>query len=240
MNINPRETLDKRTSQLSNDILVLGSMVEQAIQKSTDALKRQDINLAKRIYEGDVRINSKRFEIENDTLVVIATQQPTARDLRILASILEVATELERIGDYAKGIAKICLMMSNQPPVKPLVDIPYMAQIASDMLRRSLKAFVDQDVEIAREIPNEDDLVDDLYNQVFRELITYMISDPSTIDRANYLIWAAHNLERAADRVINICERTIYVVTGQMKEIKVSDDESLKVEFISPLARYEP
>ena len=154
MNINPRETLDNKTSQLLNDILVLGSMVEQAIQKSTDALKRQDLNLAKRIYDGDVRINSKRFEIENDTLVVIATQQPTARDLRILASILEVATELERIGDYAKGIARICLMMSNQPPVKPLVDIPYMAQVASDMLRRALTAFVNQDEAKAREIPS--------------------------------------------------------------------------------------
>jgi phosphate transport system protein len=240
MNINPRETLDRKTGQLLDDILVLGSMVEQAIQKSVDALKRQDLAFAKRIYAGDIRINEKRFEIENEALVVIATQQPTARDLRILASILEVATELERMGDYAKGIARICILMSNQPPVKPLVDIPYMAQVASDMLRRSLSAFVDQDAEKAREIPKEDDLVDGLYNQVFRELITYMISDPSTIDRANYLIWVAHNLERAADRVINICERTIYVATGQMKEIKVSDDENMKVEFISPTTRYEP
>jgi len=163
-----------------------------------------------------------------------------ARDLRILASTLEVASELERIGDYAKGIANICLMMGKEPPIKPLVDIPYMAKITTEMLRKALAAFVEANAETAREIPQEDDLVDGLYNQVFRELITYMIADPSTIDRANFLMWVAHNLERAADRVTNICERAIYVATGQMKEIKVSDDEQLKVQLIQPSTKYEP
>jgi phosphate transport system protein len=163
-----------------------------------------------------------------------------ARDLRVLASTLEVATELERIGDYAKGIANICLLMGKEPPIKPLVDIPYMAEKSSDMLHRALAAFSVMDAETARQIPPEDDLIDGLYNQVFRELITYMISDPSTIDRANYLLWAAHNLERSADRVTNICERTIYVATGEMKEIKVSDDEQMKVELLQPTTRFEP
>lgn len=235
-----RERLDQKTKQLLDDVLVLGSMVEHALIKSVDALKHQDLALAQRIYDADIRINTKRFDIENEAMVLIATQQPMARDLRILASVLDVATELERIGDYAKGIANICLMMGKEAPIKPLVDIPYMAEKSVDMLHRALAAFVEADAEKAREIPPEDDTIDGLYNQVFRELLTYMIADPSTIDRANYLLWAAHNLERAADRVINICERTIYIATGQMKEIKVSDDEQMKVKFIQPTNKFEP
>jgi phosphate transport system protein len=235
-----RERLDRKIQQLLDDVLVLGSMVEHALIKSVDALKNQDLDLAQRIYDADSRVNAKRFDIENEAMVLIATQQPMARDLRVLASTLDVATELERIGDYAKGIANICLMMGKQAPVKPLVDIPYMAEKSSDMLHRALAAFVLADEETARQIPPEDDLIDGLYNQIFRELITYMITDPSTIDRANYLLWVAHNLERAADRVTNICERTIYVATGEMQEIKVSDDEQMKVEFIQPTNKFEP
>ena len=236
----PRETLDRNIQQLKDDILVLGSMVELALLKSVEALKRRDLALAQRIYDGDIRVNSKRFDIENDALVLIATQQPIARDLRILASVLDVATELERIGDYAKGIAKVCLMMGSQAPIKPLIDIPYMAQLDADMLHRALAAFVDADAKTAEQIPSEDDLVDELYNQVFRELITYMLADPSTIDRANFLLWVAHNLERAADRVTNICERTIYVATGKMKEIDISDDEKKKIELIQPVKNNIP
>jgi phosphate transport system protein len=238
--ISQREAFDHRIQQLLDEILVLGSMVEQALLKSVDALKNQDQALAQRIYDGDDRVNSKRFDIENTTLVLIATQQPMARDLRILASTLDVATELERIGDYAKGNAKICMLMGREKPVKPLVDIPYMAQLISSMLHRALTAFVEANAETARQIPSEDDLIDGLYNQVFRELVTYMIADPSIIDRANYLLWAAHNLERAADRVTNICERTIYIATGIMQEIKVSDDQNMKVEIIRPTAKFEP
>jgi phosphate transport system protein len=235
-----RERLDRKIQQLLDDVLVLGSMVEHALIKSVDALKSQDLALAQRIYDADTRINAKRFDIENEAMVLIATQQPMARDLRVLASVLDVATELERIGDYAKGIANICLMMGQEAPIKPLIDIPFMAEKTTDMLHRALAAFVIADAETAREIPQEDDLIDGLYNQVFRELVTFMISDPSTIDRGNYLIWVAHNLERSADRVTNICERTIYVATGQMKEIKVSDDEQMKVEIIQPPNKFEP
>ena len=240
MSVSPRETLDRTIRQLLDEILVLGSMVEQALLKSVDALKRQDQILGQRIYDGDLRINNKRFDIENEAMVLIATQQPMARDLRILASVLDVATELERIGDYAKGIANICIIMGQEAPIKPLVDIPYMAQLTTDMLHRALTAFVAADERTAQQIPLEDDLIDGLYNQVFRELITFMISDPSTIDRANYLLWVAHNLERAADRVINICERTIYIATGKMKEFKISDDEQMQVEIIQSPAKFEP
>lgn len=220
-----RETLDRKVQELLDDILSLGSMVEQAIMDSVDALKKRNLEAAKQIYSGDKHINEKRFQIENNCMVLIATQQPMARDLRVLASVLEIATELERMGDYAKGIARITLILGNQPPIKPLIDIPRMAKLTTDMLHRALGAFVDTDLDIARSLPYEDDEVDALYNQVYRELLTYMIADPSTIDRANYLLWVAHNLERTADRVTNICERTIFIATGELIEVDISDDE---------------
>lgn len=223
----PRETLDRQLKKIKDDILILGSMVQEATRDAVDALKRRDTQAAKRIYAADQRINAKRFEIENTCMVLIATQQPLARDLRLLASTFEVANELERMGDYAKGIAKICILMEGLPMVKPLVDIPLMAEITIGMLHRALSAYVHIDEQAARDIPKDDDRVDELYNQIFRELITFMIQDPTTINRANYLVWVAHNLERMADRVINICERTVYVATGNLFEIKASDKEHL-------------
>jgi len=221
-----RETLDKKIQELLDDILALGSMVEQAIINSVEALKQRDIETAQKIYAEDQKINEKRFEIENGAVITIATQQPMARDLRVLASVLDVAGELERMGDYAKGIALITIRMGAEPPIKPLIDVPKMAELTADMLHRALDAFVEGDSEKALAIPKEDDQVDDLYNQVYRELLTYMISDPSTIDRATFLLWVAHNLERTADRVTNICERTIYIATGTRDEIDSSDDEA--------------
>jgi phosphate transport system protein len=225
MSISPRETLDRSLKELLDDILVMGSMVEEAIRSSVEALKRRDFKESRRIYLEDTLVNQKHFELENRCITLIATQQPMARDLRLLAAVLEVVTELERIGDYAKGIARINILLGEKPLVKPLIDIPRMAEKGIDMLHRALGAFVNGDAEAAREIPKEDDEVDYLYNQVYRELITYMIADTSTIDRANYLLWAAHNLERMADRVTNICERTVFMVTGEMRELDQTDDE---------------
>ena len=221
-----RANLDNRLHRLLDEILELNSMVETATLQSIEALKNHDLELARQIYYGDAQINARRFELENDCMITIATQQPiVAHDLRLVASILEVVAELERMGDYAKGIAKICLQIGSTPHIKPLIDIPRMAEIAVSMLHRSVLAFVQFDAEAAREIPKEDEQVDALYKQVYRELVSIMFSNPSTIDQANYLMWAAHNLERMADRVTNICERAVYVATGQMKEIDVSDDE---------------
>lgn len=221
-----RETLDSKIREILDEVLVLDAMVQRSIQDSVDALKRRDLEMARRVVADDRLINEKRYAIENDTVVTIATQQPVlAGDLRCLASVLAVITELERIGDYAKGIAQICLRMGYEAPVKPLIDIPRMSEIAVRMLRRAVGAFVAADVEQALQVPLEDDEVDALYNQVYRELVTIMFTDPSTIDRANYLMWVAHNLERMADRVTNICERAIYVATGQLFEIRHSDDE---------------
>lgn len=223
----PRETLDRKIRHLYDEILILDSMVEKATLGAVEALKKRDLEAARRIYIDDRLINEKRFALENDIIITIATQQPImAHDLRLMASIYEVVGELERMGDYAKGIAKIALTIGSEPPVKPLIDIPRMAEISVSMLHQAVGAFVNGDAESAQLIPDEDNQVDALYNQVYRELVTIMFNDPSTIDRANHLLWVAHNLERMADRVTNICERAIYVVTGQLGELDASDDES--------------
>ena len=223
-----RKTFENELQEVKDEILVLGSMVEQAILASVEALKKRDIDAARKILKDDREINKKRFEIENKLMILIATQQPMAHDLRLLASSMEIIGELERMGDYAKGIANINVRMGNEPLLKPLIDVPRMAQKDVDMLHRALTAFIEEDVEAAEAIPMEDDEVDALYNQVYRELMTFVIADPKTMERANWLLWVAHNLERVADRVTNICERTVFIATGEMNEIKNSDDEFWK------------
>lgn len=220
-----RKTFENEIQQVKDDVLLLGSMVEQAILGSVEALKKRDIKASEKIFEEDKEINRKRFEIENKLMVLIATQQPMAHDLRLLASCMEIISELERMGDYAKGIANINIRMGDNALLKPLIDVPRMAQIGVEMLHQALTAFVNEDIEVAKSIPVQDDQVDALYNQVYRELMTFVIQDPKTIERANWLLWVAHNLERVADRVTNICERTIFIATGEMTEIKSTDDE---------------
>jgi len=217
-----RRTLETEIQELRDELLYLGSMVEQQILGSVSALKKRDLDASQRIYAADSAINQKRYEIEEKVMIVIATQQPMAHDLRLLASILEIAGELERMGDYAKGIAIISLRMKDEQLLKPLVDIPRMAQKGADMLHRALTAFLNEDIDTARKLPAEDDEVDALYDQVYRELMVLIIQDPKSIQRANWLLWVAHNLERVSDRVTNICERTIFIVTGEMHEIESS------------------
>ncbi len=214
-----RKGFEQSLKRLHDDVLVLGSMVEEALIESIKILKARDMEGSERLIAYDDRVNEKRFAIENDTLTLIALQQPMASDMRTLAAVLEIVTELERIGDYAKGICKINLLIGPGPLVKPLVDIPRMADQVTSMLHRSLDAFVQRDVEMARAIPKEDDIVDDLYNQIYRELLTLIMADPGKMDQATYLLWVAHNLERAGDRVVNICERIVFTVTGDMKEM---------------------
>jgi phosphate transport system protein len=214
-----RKTFEMEIQQLKDELLLMGSMVEQQVLEAVEALKKRDIEASRRIYAADARINSKRFGIEDQVMILIATQQPMAHDLRLLASILEVSAELERMGDYAKGIATVSIRMGDQALLKPLIDIPRMAQIGTDMLHKALTAFVNEDVNAARVIPIQDDEVDGLYDQVYHELMMFVIQDPRTIERANWLLWVAHNLERVADRVTNICERTVFTATGEMKEV---------------------
>jgi phosphate transport system protein len=223
-----REVLDQQIETLIGKVTELGELVAEMTLDAVESLKQRDIEAAKEVYARDEVINSRRFEIENECLITIATQQPLARDLRVLAAILDISSELERMGDYAKGIARINVMMGDQPLLKPLIDVPRMADLTTKMLRQALEAFANADEERAWEIPKQDDEVDGLYNQVYRELLTYMISDPKTIDQANYLLWVAHNLERLADRVTNICERIVFVTSGELIEMDVSNDKYLK------------
>lgn len=215
----------RELQRLQDEVLLLGSMVRQALADSVDALRARDHAAAKRIIAYDREINAKRYAIEDATLTLLATQQPMARDLRLLAAILEISTELERMGDYAKGISRVNLMLGYEPLVKPLVEIPMMCDKVVDMLRRALDAFVAEDLATARQIPDEDDLLDDWYNTVNRELIEVVSKNAQLMDRANYLSWVAHNLERAGDRVTNICERVIYTVTGELVEFDASEPD---------------
>ena len=217
-----RTSFHKKLREIQDDILVMGSMVSKAIARAIEALQNRDLKLAQQIINDDQKINQKRFEIEEKCVQLIATQQPMASDLRTIISVLNIITELERIGDYAEGNAKITIMIGNEPPLKPLIDIPLMAEKTIDMLNRSLDAFTKPDAESAKAIIAEDDYIDNLYDQVFRELLTFMAEDPKTITRATRLVWVAHNLERSADRVTNICDRIIFIVEGKMEEISSS------------------
>lgn len=218
-----RQAFDQELYRLQDEVMFLGSMVEEALIQSVETLKQRDFIGSRRLIAGDRAINERRYAIEQETMTLIATQQPMAGDMRLLAAILEIVTELERIGDYAKGIARINLMIGEQPLIKPLVDLPAMAQKARDMLHAALVAFVQRDVEAARAIPQGDDEVDALYNQIYRELISHILEDRHVIEQANQLMWAAHNLERTADRVVNLCERVVYAVTGELTELGTDD-----------------
>jgi phosphate transport system protein len=213
-----REAFEGHLSDLEQDLFTMGEMVTIAVKRSIKALRERDVEEAKRIKNDDTIINQKRWDIEEKCINLIATQQPVAKDLRELIAVLNIITDLERMGDYAEGVAKIVIKLGDQPPVKPLIDIPRMAEIAVDMINKSLRAYAERNEKSARLICDMDDDVDELYHQIIRELITIMIEDPRTITRSTYLIWVSHNLERIADRVTNICERIIFLVTGEIVE----------------------
>ncbi|OOP56172.1 MAG: phosphate transport system regulatory protein PhoU [Candidatus Brocadia carolinensis] len=217
-----REAYHKALKKLEDEVLFMGEMVSNAIRKSVESLQKRDIAASREIVKNDLLINKKRFDIEEKCISLIATQQPMAVDLRELTSILSIVTDLERMGDHAEGIAKINMLIGEGPLVKPLIDIPRMAEIGLSMLNTCLKAFVNRDTETARRICNEDDQVDALHDQIYRELLVMMMENPRIIHMATYLTWVSHNLERIADRVTNIAERVVYMVTGKMEEINVS------------------
>jgi phosphate transport system protein len=218
-----RVEFHKKISKIRSDVLAMGSMVEKALLRSTQALKERDLKMAEQVIRDDLAINEIRYDIEDKCIQLIATQQPMASDLRIIMAVVNIITELERIGDHAEGIAKIVIMIGDEPPLKPIIDLPRMADKTAVMLHRSLDAFNTQDSGLAKKIAIEDDEVDELYDQVYRELLSFMAEDPTTITRATRLIWVAHNLERSADRVTNICERVVFTVTGKMEEIGASN-----------------
>jgi phosphate transport system protein len=224
----PRETFDKKIQQIKDEILILGSMVEQALLDSVSAFKSGDIQAANQLIDEDQPINDKRFALENAILILLATQQPLAHDLRVLAAMLLVSNELERMGDYAKGIANNTIRLGPKENIPvPIRDIEKMADLGVNMLHRALSAFIQEDLSAAVQIPREDDAVDDLFNKSYRAIVSSMIANPSVIDDASYLLWVVHNLERFADRVTNICERTVFIISGDLLEMDSTDDEVL-------------
>jgi len=224
-----RFTLDQEIKLVQDEMLLLGSLAEQAILNSVDALRRQDVAAARTIALEDKKINDKHFAIENHILIIFATQSPLARDLRLLAAMMEIITELERIGDYAKGIAKVAIRLADEDIPVPIQEISTMADKATSMLHRALGAFISEDVTAAYAIPKEDDEVDALYITVYRKIVQNMIKNPESIDHTNQILWVIHNLERTADRVTNICERIIFIVSGELLELDSSDDEDQDV-----------
>lgn len=220
-----RGMLDQELAQIQDDIAQIGTMAEQAIQQSLKALKTRDVDLARQIIANDKKINSLRYKIEEQCLTTIATQQPMARDLRTIISALHITTEIERIADHAEGIAEIVTRIAHEPLLKPLIDLPRMADVACEMLRGGLDAFFEHNPDVARTIGARDDEIDQLYDQVLRELLTYMIQDPSNISRATRLLWVAHNLERIGDRAKNISERVIFLATGALKGTKEFEEQ---------------
>lgn len=217
-----RVDLNRQLEHLQTEVVLLADMVNKAIIRAVAALKDRDLAESRQLIAEDDHIDRKRYEIEDLCVDLIATQQPMAGDLRAIIALLHITVELERMGDYAEGIAKISLRMGNDPPLKPLIDIPRMAAKSSEMLQDSLTALTERDESRANKVLDDDDEVDALYDQVYRELLLYMLQDPKSIERATYLLWAAHDLERIADRATNIAERVIYLVTGRMRKEKRS------------------
>lgn len=213
-----REAFQEDLENLKGRISQLGRWVEEAITEAVHALMQGDLEKSEAVMARDREINEECFDVESDLLVLVATQQPMAGDLRLVAAMLELTTELERIGDYAKGIAKINGLLGEKRLIEPPPEIPEMAEKAKGMLHRSIDAFMERDVDLATAIPAEDDEVDALYNQVYEDLLVDITGDAGKMEQANYLMWAAHNLERTADRVTNICERVVFTVTGKMRE----------------------
>jgi phosphate transport system protein len=220
-----RTNIENRLDEIQDEILALASMVEKAITHAIDALRERDLEASRAVVAFDDVIDEKRFAIEESCVDLLATQQPAARDLRWVIALLHIAVELERMGDYAEGIGKISLMMGDEPPLKPLIDIPRMAEMSISMLHRSIDALVTRDVDLAEQVCKADDEVDALHEQIYNELLLFMIKDPRSIQRATYLLWVTHDLERTADRATNIAERVIYLVTGKMLDLNLSKEQ---------------
>ncbi len=214
-----RATLDRELVEINEGLLRIGSLVDAAIDRSIQALAHRDSALARQVDADDAKVNALRFQVEEACLALIARQQPAAGDLRAVLAAFSIVTDLERMGDHAAGIARTVIHMGDQPLLKPLIDLPRMAETCREMLHQSLQAYVERDAEKARPIVAMDDVVDALYTQIFREILSFMVEDPHTTSRGLYLIFAAHNLERIGDRVTNIVERILFMASGEMREL---------------------
>ncbi len=210
-----RADFDRSLEDLQAELVGLGEMVEKAIIKSMDALQRRDLAMAYEVVAEDDLIDAKRFELEEKCIDLIATQQPLAIDLRTLLAVLHIAVELERMGDYAEGIGKICMIIGDDVPVEIPEQLSRMATLGLTMLRRSLQSLVERDTVLADDVWDSDDEVDALYDNVCHQIFLDMGQHPDTIEAATHFLWVAHDLERIADRATNIAERVIFLVTGR-------------------------
>lgn len=216
-----RRSFEEALGNLREDLLRLGHMAAEAVALSVDALKRQDVELAEKVIAGDEAIDRLHLEIQNRCMELIATQQPMAGDLRVIGAAMVISIDLERVADHAEGIASAAVRMARQPLLKPLIDVPRMAEVVQGMLKKALDAFVERDARKAAEVAADDDVVDGLRSQVFRELLTYMMEDPRNISRALELILVTQHIERMGDHATNIAERVIYMVTGDLRDLNV-------------------
>ena len=215
-----RQHFDQELRGLQQDIVRMGSMVEKMVDRSVKSLVERDVDLARQVIADDSELDQLAYATEDQALLLIATQQPVASDLRRLASAVVITHELERMGDHAEGVAKLGRKLSALPLLKPLIDIPRMGEVVTEMLRQTLDAYLHDDAAAATRVWEMDDQVDDLYNQIYRELLTYMMNDPATIERATHLLHVAHDIERIGDRVTNVCERIMYIVTGDIQYVR--------------------
>lgn len=214
-----RATYDRAFLDVQEDILRLGKMVDEAITRALESLQKRDQVLAQQVIDDDDQANALRYQIEEACLALIATQQPAASDLRSVMATMSIVVDLERMADHASGIAKTVILMGDEPLLKPLIDVPRMAKLAKEMLAAILDAYVKRDATLAREIADRDDEMDQLYRAVFDELVEIMAEKPGSVERATFLMWCAHNLERIGDRVTNIAERVVFITTGDMQEL---------------------
>ena len=210
---------EEKMSLLQEKLMLMGSLVEESIARSIEALKKQDLELAQAVIDGDDIIDRLEREIEEKCLEVIATQQPMAKDLRRVATLFKMINDLERMADYATSISKITLRIANQPLIKPLVDIPRMALLSQKMVKQALDAYVREDVELAAAVGRDDDEVDNLFGQIFRELLTIMMENPKTITQATHLLFVGRWLERISDHATNIAEEVVFLVTGEKRKL---------------------
>lgn len=217
--MNTRKQFNNELAHLTDRLLLMGNLVEQSIEMAVRSLKEQDMELARQVVEGDEMIDQMELDIEAECLTLIARQQPLARDLRKIATGLKIITDLERIADHASDIAKITLRIGDEPLIKPLIDIPRMAEKARAMVKNALDCFVDENVELAYQVCRDDDEIDSCHHQIFRELLTYMMEDPRNIRQATYLLFVSSYLERIGDHATNLGEWLIYMVTGERKEL---------------------
>jgi phosphate transport system protein len=219
MSLKIRSELDQELNNLRDMLYRMEGMVSEALQRAIESLKKQDAELAQKVIRDDDAINRLRWEIEQYCVTVIATQQPVATDLRLILAVVHIAVEMERMGDHAAGVAKVTLEICDEPMLKPLIDLPRMAEVSIEMVHEGVRAFINGDADVAHDIIERDDEVDGLHNQIFRELITYMLEDPGTIRRATHLLWASHAVERFADRATNIAERILFVTSGRLEDL---------------------